>query len=64
MSRVLGGSLNDHIDLATMRDELIGRLEDFFTHWDALLCPVSVGPAIGHCPPGTPQSVDESTVTY
>ena len=32
--------------------------------YDVLLCPVSVGPTIPHCPQGTPVQVDEQSVTY
>jgi amidase len=64
MARVMGGSLNAYIDLVAIRDDMIGTMEDFFARWDALLCPVSVGPAIRHCPQGTPQPVDEHTVSY
>jgi amidase len=64
MARVMSGSLNEYIDLTTIRDAMIGTLEDFFARWDALLCPVAVGPAIRHCPQGTPQTVDEHTVSY
>jgi amidase len=46
------------------RDSLIAVLEHFFSRWDALLCPVTVGPAIPHCPFGTPVAVDSHQVPY
>ena len=48
----------------TARDALIGALERFLARFDALLCPVTVGPAIPHCPAGTPVQVDDRTVPY
>jgi amidase len=39
-------------------------LEKFFDRWDALLCPVTVSPAIPHLPFGTPVDVDEKKVPY
>ena len=46
------------------RDALIAALEKFFERFDAFLCPVSVGPAIGHVPFGTPIEVDGREVPY
>jgi amidase len=46
------------------RDALIAALEAFFERFDAFLCPVSVGPAIGHVPFGTPIEVDGHEVPY
>src|SRR5206468_10193004 len=48
----------------TRRDALIATLERFFGERDALLCPVTVSPAIGHVPFGTPIDVDEHKVPY
>jgi len=68
IGRVIHGCLNASMKLftATMtaRDVLIGALERFLTGFDALLCPVTVGPAIPHCPAGTPVQVDDRTVPY
>jgi amidase len=48
----------------TERDKLITALEAFFNDWDALLCPVTVSPAIPHVPFGTPIDVDDRKVPY
>jgi amidase len=48
----------------TRRDGLITALERFFEDWDALLCPVTVSPAIPHVPFGTPIDVDHHKVPY
>jgi amidase len=66
MARMLqsGGALRRYAAALERRDSLIGALERFFDAWDALLCPVSAGPAIPHCPPGTPIDVDGARVPY
>ena len=46
------------------RDALIAILEGFFQSFDALLCPVTVSPAIPHVPFGTPIEVDGRKVPY
>jgi amidase len=46
------------------RDRLIAALEKFLTSCDALICPVSVGPAITHQKTGVPISVDGKEVPY
>ena len=48
----------------TRRDRLITTLERFFGQWDALICPVTVSPAIAHVPFGTPIEVDDRKVPY
>jgi len=48
----------------TKKDLLTSALEKFFERWDALLCPVTVSPAIPHVPFGTPIDVDEKKVPY
>ena len=48
----------------TRRDALIATLERFLGDWDAFICPVTVSPAIGHVPFGTPIDVDERSVPY
>jgi amidase len=48
----------------TKRDALIAALEQFLEGWDAFLCPVTVGPAIVHCPFGIPVDVDDQQVPY
>ena len=54
----------DYMVSLTRRDQLIATLERFFDRWDALICPVTVSPAIGHVPFGTPIDVDEHRVPY
>jgi amidase len=54
----------DYMAALTRRDRLIGILEKNFEHWDALICPVTVSPAIPHVPFGTPVDVDEHKVPY
>jgi amidase len=54
----------DYMIALTRRDRLIGALEAFFGGYDAWLCPVAYGPAIGHVPFGTPVDVDGRKVPY
>ena len=64
MARGAKATMQQYAESLTKRDALIAALEHFFTRWDALLCPVTVGPAIPHCPYGTPVSVDGQQVPY
>jgi amidase len=64
MARGATATMQQYAESLTKRDTLIAALEHFFTQWDALLCPVTVGPAIPHCPYGTPVSVDGQQVPY
>jgi amidase len=57
-------TLASYMAALTRRDQLITALEKFFDDWDALLCPVTVSPAIPHVPFGTPIDVDEKKVPY
>jgi amidase len=57
-------TIGDYMVALTRRDALIATLERFFGQWDALICPVTVSPAIGHVPFGTPIDVDEHKVPY
>jgi len=57
-------TVSDYMTALTRRDSLISILEKFFDHWDALLCPVTVSPAIPHVPFGTPIDVDGAKVPY
>ena len=57
-------TVGDYMAALTRRDALISALERFFYRWDALLCPVTVSPAIGHVPFGTPIDVDSHKVPY
>jgi amidase len=54
----------DYMAALTRRDALTTTLEKFLREWDALICPVTVGPAIAHVPFGTPIDVDEHKVPY
>jgi amidase len=63
-ARGVRASIADYMAALTRRDRLIGALERFFERWDAFICPVTVGPAIGHVPFGTPIEVDEQKVPY
>jgi amidase len=57
-------TIADYMVSLTRRDALIATIERFFDHWDALICPVTVSPAIGHVPFGTPIEIDEASVPY
>ena len=57
-------TIADYMASLSTRDRLISALERFFDDYDAWLCPVSYGPAIGHIPFGTPVDVDERKVPY
>ena len=57
-------TLADYMTSLTNRDRSITALERFFDDFDAWLCPVSYGPALGHIPFGTPVDVDERKVPY
>jgi amidase len=48
----------------TRRDQLVSVLERSFDSWDALLCPVTMSPAIPHQPWGSPVDVDGRKVPY
>jgi amidase len=64
MARGARATIQQYAESLTRRDALIMALEDFLQRWDAFLCPVSVGPAIEHCPFGTPVNVDGREVPY
>jgi amidase len=54
----------DYAAALTRRDAIIATLEKFFERWDAFVCPVTVSPAIGHVPFGTPIDVGGAQVPY
>jgi len=54
----------DYMAALTRRDRLITTLEKFFQSWDAFICPVTVSPAIGHVPFGTPIDIEGTKVPY
>jgi amidase len=64
MARAVGATMRQYTATLVKRDGFIAALEQFFDTWDALLCPVSVGPAIPHCPVSTRVAVDGHTVPY
>ncbi len=53
-----------YVDALTKRDRLISQLEAFLSHWDAWLCPVTVGSAFEHCKTGQPIKIDGRDVPY
>ena len=57
-------SIVDYAKSLGKRDALINAFETFLGDWDALLCPVSLTPAVGHIPFGTPLVVDGREVPY
>lgn len=57
-------TIADYMAALTRRDRLITLLEKFLQRWDALICPVTVSPAIPHVPFGTPVDVDGKKVPY
>jgi amidase len=59
-----GATMRQFTATMTARDGIIATLEQFFKKYDVMLCPVTVGPAIRHCPQGSPVPVDERSVTY
>ena len=64
MARGAKATMQQYAETLTRRDALITAFENFIGYWDAFLCPVSVGPAIEHCPFGTPVDVDGQQVPY
>ncbi len=57
-------SIVDYARSLGRRDALISAFETFLGDWDALLCPVSPTPAVGHIPFGTPLVVEGREVPY
>ena len=57
-------TMRQYTAILTRRDRLIASVEAYLAGWDALLCPVTMGPAFAHCPAGTPVSIDGRTVPY
>ncbi|MSQ72906.1 MAG: amidase [Betaproteobacteria bacterium] len=57
-------SIVDYARSLSRRDALIAAFERFIGGWDALLCPVSLGPAVAHIPFGTPIAIDGRDVPY
>lgn len=63
-AQAVNATMRQYTALLARRDRLIAEVERYLADWDALLCPVTVGPAFPHCPAGTPIAVDGRTVPY
>jgi amidase len=63
-ARGLNATMRQYTAVLGLRDTLIMALEQFLASWDAWLVPVSVGPAMAHCPGGTPIAVDGGEIPY
>jgi amidase len=63
-ARLVNATMRQYTAMLADRDSLITGAEEFFGKWDALLCPVSMGPAFPHCSMGTPLAVDAQKVPY
>jgi amidase len=61
---MLNATMRQYTTTLMQRNGFISALETFFNSWDALLCPVSVGPAFQHQKTGMPIPVDGSDVPY
>ncbi|HEX8212533.1 MAG TPA: amidase family protein, partial [Longimicrobium sp.] len=57
-------SLAAYLEALHWRDEELRAWEQFFTTWDALLCPASMITAFPHCAPGAPLHVDGAAAPY
>ncbi len=57
-------SLQEYLAALDVRDRIIRLWDDFFSEWDALLCPVSMVTAFPHCVVDTPLQVDGEEVNY
>src|SRR5438132_3602840 len=57
-------TLAQYLEALDRRDRSIVAWEEFFDHWDVLLCPPSMTTAFPHCDPGSPLPVDGQEVAY
>jgi amidase len=57
-------TLQEYLAALSRRDRMIGLVESLLSRYDALLCPVAVGPAFPHLEPGGTIDVDGSPVPY
>ncbi len=64
MARAANTTMRHYTAVMTARDGFIAALETLFEDYDALLCPVTVGPAIRHNHGASPVEVDDRTVSY
>ncbi|MFT3883161.1 MAG: amidase family protein [Gemmatales bacterium] len=60
----MGMTRTKYMRILAVREELIEQMDHFMKPWDALLCPVSTGPAFTHRRTGTRIEVDDQTVPY
>lgn len=63
-AQAVSATMRQYTAILARRDRLVAEVEGYLAGWDALLCPVTVGPAFRHCPAGTPIAVDGRTVPY
>jgi amidase len=56
--------MRQYTQILTRRDGLIAKVESYIADFDALLCPVTMGPAFPHCPSGSPIEIDGHAVPY
>lgn len=64
MARYRHATLQQYGEVLAVRDSTIRALERFFLGHDALLCPVTYGPAFPHQPKGVPIVYDGAPVPY
>lgn len=57
-------TLARYLEALHRRDKSIIAWEQFFTEWDALLCPPAMTTAFPHCEPGTPLHIDGQEASY
>jgi len=62
--RSAGLSLKQYVRALTKRERCIWAMEQFFTSWDAWLCPVATVPAFTHRQQGKPIEVDAIKLPY
>lgn len=63
-AHALHATMRQYTGILTRRDGLIAEVESHIADFDALLCPVTMGPAFPHCPSGTPIEIDGRAVPY
>lgn len=63
-AQAVNASVRQYTALLARRDRLAMELDRHLAGCDALLCPVTVGPAIRHRSSGTPIEVDDRSVPY
>lgn len=64
IARGMNASMRQFTDILHRRARAIERIEALFERCDALLCPVSVGPALRHTSAGSAVQVDRKSVPY